>query len=79
VAKKLKSNFASIAVIPAWILWVTVTAALLWFIIYIQPGAIANKPFTGWTVMLILGVMLVLNLMFFWDFIKAKAYKVTED
>jgi carbon starvation protein len=75
VAKKLKSNFASIAVIPAWILWVTVTAALLWFIIYIQPGAIANKPFTGWTVMLILCVMLVLNLMFFWDFIKAKAYK----
>lgn len=79
VAKKLKSHFANTAVIPAWILWVTVTAAILWFIIFVQPGAIADKPFTGWTVMIILCVMLVLNLMFFWDFIKSKAYKVTED
>jgi carbon starvation protein len=79
VAKKLKSNFANTAVIPAWLLWVTVTAAILWFIIYVQPGAIAAKPLTGWTVMVILCVMLVLNLMFFWDFVKSKAYKVTED
>ncbi len=79
VAKKLKSHFANTAVIPAWILWVTVTAAILWFIIFVQPGAIADKPFTGWTVMIILCVMLVLNLMFFWDFIRSKAYKVTED
>ncbi|MFP4428987.1 MAG: carbon starvation protein A [Desulfovermiculus sp.] len=79
VAKKLKSHFANSAVIPAWILWVTVTAAILWFIVYVQPGAIADKPLTGWTVMIILCVMLVLNLMFFWDFVKSKAYKVTED
>ncbi|MDZ7760850.1 MAG: carbon starvation protein A [Desulfovermiculus sp.] len=79
VAKKLKSHFANSAVIPAWILWVTVTAAILWFIIFVQPGAIADKPFTGWTVMLILCVMLVLNFMFFWDFVKSKAYKVTEE
>ena len=79
VAKKLKSHFANSAVIPAWILWVTVTAAILWFIVYVQPGAIADKPLTGWTVMIILCVMLVLNFMFFWDFIKSKAYKVTED
>jgi len=79
VAKKLKSNFANTAVIPAWLLWVTVTAAILWFIISVQPGAIAAKPLTGWTVMVILCVMLVLNLMFFWDFVKSKAYKVTED
>ncbi|MFW5997762.1 MAG: carbon starvation protein A, partial [Desulfovermiculus sp.] len=74
VAKKLKSHFANSAVIPAWILWVTVTAAILWFIVYVQPGAIADKPLTGWTVMIILCVMLVLNLMFFWDFVKSKAY-----
>ncbi|MFP4048672.1 MAG: carbon starvation protein A [Desulfovermiculus sp.] len=79
VAKKLKSHFANSAVIPAWILWVTVTAAILWFIVYVQPGAIADKPLTGWTVMIILCVMLVLNLMFFWDFVKSKAYRVTED
>ncbi|WP_027370226.1 carbon starvation CstA family protein [Desulfovermiculus halophilus] len=79
VAKKLKSNFANSAVIPAWILWVTVTAAIVWFVIMVQPGAIANKPLTGWTVMVILCIMLVLNLMFIWDFVKSKAYKVSED
>ena len=75
-AKKLKSSFANVAVIPAWILWVTVTAAILWFIIVVQPGAIAAKPGPGWTVMVILCVMLVLNVVFIWDFIKSKAYKV---
>jgi len=79
VAKKLKSHFANSAVIPAWILWVTVTAAIVWFIIVVQPGAIANKPFTGWTVMVILCIMLILNFMFVWDFVKSKAYKVSDD
>jgi carbon starvation protein len=79
VAKKLKSHFANSAVIPAWILWVTVTAAIVWFIIMVQPGAIANKPFTGWTVMVILCIMLILNFLFVWDFVKSKAYKVSED
>lgn len=78
-AKKLKSGFASVAVYPAWALWVTVTAAILWFIIFVQPGAIAAKPLPGWTVMIIVCVMLILNFLFFWEFIKSRAYKVTED
>ncbi|HPQ44121.1 MAG TPA: carbon starvation protein A [Syntrophales bacterium] len=75
-AKKLKSGFAGAAVIPAWILWITVTCAILWFVIVVQPGAVAAKPVPGWTVMIILIVMLILNFVFFWDFIKSKAYKV---
>lgn len=75
-AKKLKSNFAGAAVIPAWILWITVTCAILWFVIVVQPDAVAAKPGPGWTVMIILIIMLILNFLFFWDFIKSKAYKV---
>ncbi|MCF8039726.1 MAG: carbon starvation protein A [Desulfohalobiaceae bacterium] len=75
-AKKLKSKFANSAVIPAWLLWITVTAAILWFVVVVQPGAIAAKPVSGWTVMVILCVMLVLNFVFIYDFIKSKAYKV---
>jgi carbon starvation protein len=75
-AKKLKSKFSNSAVIPAWLLWVTVTAAILWFIVVVQPGAIAAKPVPGWTVMVILCIMLVLNFLFIWDFIKSRAYKV---
>ncbi len=75
-AKKLRSKFANIAVIPAWILWITVTAAILWFIIVVQPGAIKATPVPGWTTMIILIVMLILNFLFIWDFVKSKAYKV---
>ena len=75
-AKKLQSSFANSAVIPAWLLWITVTAAILWFIVVVQPGAIAAKPVPGWTVMVILCIMLLLNFLFIWDFIKSKAYKV---
>ncbi len=75
-AKKLKSNFANVAIIPAWLLWITVTCSIVWFIVVVQPGAIAAKPVPGWTVMVLLCVMLILNFVFIWDFIKSKAYKV---
>jgi carbon starvation protein len=78
VAKKLKSSFVNAAVIPAWLLWITVTAALVWFIAVVQPGAIAAKPGPGWTVMVILVIMLILNFVFIADFIRTKAYKVEE-
>ncbi len=76
IAKKLKSPFANIAVIPAWLLWITVTCAIIWFLAVVQPGAIAAKPVPGWTVTIILAIMLILNFVFFVDFIKSKAYKV---
>ena len=76
VAKKLRSSFANAAVVPAFILWITVTAALIWFIIAVQPGDIAAKPGPGWTVMVILIVMLILNVVFIADFVRTKAYAV---
>ena len=75
VAKKLKSGYANVAVIPAWLLWITVTAGLLWFIVVVQPGAIAAKPVPGWSVMVILLVMFILNFLFVFDFVKSKSYK----
>ncbi len=73
VAKKLKSPFASVAVIPAWLLWITVTCGLVWFMAVVMPGSIAAKPVPGWTVMIIVGVMLVMNIIFIVDF--ARTYK----
>ena len=79
VAKRLKSSFANVAVIPAWILWVTVTAAIIWFIFVVQIGAVAKDPVKGWTVLVLLVVMLALNFVFIYDFIKSKSYKVDAD
>ncbi|MGA8180964.1 MAG: carbon starvation protein A [Desulfobacterales bacterium] len=78
VAKKLKSGFANAAVIPAWLLWITVTAAFIWFILFVQPGAIAAKPVPGWAVMIILVVMFFLNFLFIYDFVKSKSYRKAE-
>ncbi len=76
VAKRLKSGFAVVAVVPAFLLWITVTLAIIWFMWVVQPGAIASKPGPGWTVMVILGIMLLMNFIFIYDFTKGKAYKV---
>ena len=50
---------------------------MIWFIFNVQIGAIAKKPGPGWTVMIILVAMFVLNFVFIYDFIKSKSYKVT--
>ncbi len=76
VAKRMKSAFANIAVIPAWLLWITVTAGIVWFIFNVQIDAIAKRPGPGWTIMVLLVVMFVLNFVFIYDFIKSKSYKV---
>ncbi len=70
VASKLKSEFSSVAVIPAWILWVTVTAAMIWFLVVVLPGSIAASPVTGWTVTAIMVIMLCMNVIFIMDFYK---------
>ncbi|HOO89861.1 MAG TPA: carbon starvation CstA family protein, partial [Syntrophales bacterium] len=77
VAKKLKSSFSNAALIPAWLLWITVTAALIWFIVVVQPGAIAARPVPGWTVMILLIVMLCLNFLFVYDFVRNRAYTIS--
>jgi carbon starvation protein len=77
VATKLRSTFANAAVIPALLLWITVTAAIIWFIVVVQPGAIAAKPIPGWASMVFLAILLVLNIVFIHDFIKSRVYKIT--
>ncbi len=72
VAKKMKSKFAVMAVAPAWVLWVTVTFAIIWFMWVVMPGAIAKAPGQGWTVQIIMGIMLLLNILFIVDFVKMK-------
>jgi len=72
VAKKMKSKFAVMAVVPAWVLWFTVSCAIIWFMAVVMPGAIAKAAGPGWTVQIIMGIMLLLNLLFIWDFIKMR-------
>ncbi len=72
VYSKLKSRFSSVAVIPAILLWITVTAAIFWFIGAVLLNSLTKLPTTGtgWTVTVICVIMLIMNFIFIADFIR---------
>ncbi len=79
VSKKLQSKAAAMAVIPAYFLWITVTAAIIWFMATVLPGTIAKTPSTGITVMIIEAIMLIMNIIFIIDFVKNYKKPIAEE
>jgi carbon starvation protein len=71
VVKRQKRR-ATLAMVPAMFLWVTVTAAMLWFCIVVLPDTIRSKPVTGLTVLAIEITMLILNFFFLADFLRTR-------
>jgi len=71
VTKRLKSK-ANMVLIPAYLLWITVTAAIIWFSAVVLPGTIQANPTTGIVVLIIEIVMLIMNFIFIIDFLKTK-------
>jgi carbon starvation protein len=72
ITKRLKAKNANLALIPAYLLWITVTAAIIWFSVVVLPGTIAGNPGTGITVLVIEIAMFILNIIFIVDFLKTK-------
>ena len=70
VTKKLGAKGTAV-MIPAYALWVTVTAAIIWFSAVILPASIQKNPSTGITLLVIEVVMLLMNVIFIIDFIKS--------
>ncbi len=71
VTKRLKTK-ATYAFVPAMLLWVTVTAAMIWYLAVVIPVTIAAAPTTGITVAIITVAMLLINFVFIYDFFKTK-------
>lgn len=71
VTKRLKSN-ATMALIPAYLLWITVTAAILWHMFVVVLPAIAGNPVTNTVVFVIEAFMFILNIIFIIDFVKTR-------
>jgi carbon starvation protein len=71
VAKRLKSK-ATMALVPAYLLWITVTAAIIWFSAVALPGSIKASPGPGITVLVIEIIMLVMNVVFIIDFVRTR-------
>ncbi len=72
VTKRLKAKNVNIALIPAYLLWITVTAAIIWFTVMVVPDSIQSNPGTGYTILVIELIMLVMNFIFIIDFQKSK-------
>ena len=72
ITKRLNTKNVNLALIPAYLLWITVTAAIIWFSAVVLPGTIAGNPVTGITVLIIEIAMLILNIIFIIDFLKTK-------
>jgi len=71
VSKRLKSK-ATMALIPAYLLWVTVTAAIIWHMFVVVLPAISGNAVTNTVVFVIEGVMLILNFVFIFDFVRTR-------
>ncbi len=70
--KRLKTKSTGLITIPAYLLWITVTAAIIWFSAVALPGTIKANPVTGVTVLVIEIIMLILNFIFIMDYLKYK-------
>ncbi len=71
VSKRLKTK-ATMALIPAYLLWITVTAAIIWHMFVVVLPAISGNAVTNTVVFVIEGVMLIMNVIFIIDFVKTK-------
>jgi carbon starvation protein len=71
VAKRIQSRFSYVAMVPALLLWVTVTAAIIWLLVVVMPASIAATPVPGWVVAVLVAIMLVLNVVFILDFFRS--------
>ena len=71
VAKRLKTK-ATMALIPAYLLWITVTAAILWHMFVVVLPAIQSNAVTNTVVFIIEAVMFILNVVFIIDFVKTR-------
>ncbi len=73
--KRVHAAYTNLALIPALLLWITVTAGLLWFEIVVVPGHFMDlsntkNVITGIVTGSINAIMLFLNLQVFWSFLK---------
>lgn len=71
VAKRLKSK-ATVALIPAYLLWITVTAAIIWHMFVVVLPAISGNALTNTVVFVVEGIMLILNIVFIIDFVRTR-------
>lgn len=70
IARKLDARHLGVALFPGLLLWVTVSAAMIWYLGSVVPTMISAMPARGYIVGTIMVVMLILNLILLVSFIR---------
>ncbi len=63
---------------PAFFLWITVTLALVWYLIVAVPTFMAKNPVQAYVLGIMVVIMLLLNLILIYDFFTPKAPELLE-
>ncbi|NPA16079.1 MAG: carbon starvation protein A, partial [Deferribacteres bacterium] len=69
---KVQKRHGIMVVLPAMFLWITVTAALIWYLIVAVPTFYAKNHVQAGVLALVVLVMLVLNLVLLFDYLTSK-------
>ncbi len=73
---KVQKKHGIMVVIPALFLWVTVTAALIWYLVVAVPTFIKKNPFQAYILGIVVVIMLLLNLILLFDYFSSKGEEV---
>ncbi len=68
VVKELRAPFGVAVIVPALVLWVTVTGALVWYLVYAVPEFATRSIVQAVVLGTVVGVMILLNLLLLLDF-----------
>jgi len=68
VIKELRSPFGIAVVVPALLLWITVTGALAWYLVVAIPVFVGSSAVQAVALGIVVVVMLLLNLLLLYDF-----------
>ncbi len=73
---KVQKRQGVMVVLPAMFLWVTVTAALVWYLVIAVPTFLKKSPLQAYALGLVVVIMLVLNLILLFDYLTTKGEEV---
>ncbi len=72
---KVQKTKGTMVIIPAMFLWITVTCALLWFLIKAVPTYMQKRPVMAYTLGIVVIIMLILNFILMFDYLTTKGDK----
>ncbi len=69
---RVQKKQGAAVLVPALFLWITVSAALIWYVLKAVPVYVGKNPVQGWIIGAVVVIMLLLNLVLIFDYFTSK-------